>query len=107
VSEHDEYVISDAALRMAARQIRSLLPRWFVDLCDDHSAEVLRVRVAGDRETAAVLEAHGPMLDDFGEGWGVVCRDAHTDAEGFEDPQVYPCSLLAELRRQTTVEEAS
>lgn len=92
-----QQVVIDAELHVTAASIASCLPQWFRDLCAAHTAETQRLTNAGHLAAAAVYAAHGPMLDDFGEGYGAACLDPHTDADGFEDPQVYPCATLRAL----------
>lgn len=87
-----ETMVLDAELHVAAAGIRAMLPLWFLDLREAHNAEVGRLQDAGHIVVAAVLAAHGPMFDD-----GAVCVDAHADADGFEDPQSYPCAITRAL----------
>lgn len=86
-------MILDAQLYATAARIRALLPQWFIDLGETHAAEVERLHNAGHTVAAALLAAHAPMLEDGGVG----CLDPHADAEGYEDPQPYPCALARSL----------
>jgi hypothetical protein len=84
----------DDEIITAAAGFRAILPQWFLDLGNAHSVEVQWLHDIDLIATAALLAAHAPMLDDFGEGFGAACLDSHADAEGYEDPKVYPCSLV-------------
>jgi hypothetical protein len=93
IAEVAETMVLDAEIYTAAAGLRSMLPQWFIDLGEAHALEVQRLHDAGSTVAAALLAAHAPMLDDFGEGYGAACLDSHADAEGYEDPQIYPCAL--------------
>lgn len=97
IADAAETMILDAEIHAAAAGFKSMLPQWFLDLGAVHAADVRRLQDAGHTITASLLAAHAPMLDDFGDGYGAACLDPHADAEGYEDPQVYPCALTRSL----------